>query len=65
MSKKNTYAEALSEIEQIIENIENDKYTIDELTEKVKRISFLITFCKEKLHSTEKELNDILDKMQE
>ena len=65
MSKKNTYAEALAEIEQIIENIENDKYSIDELTDKVKRISFLINFCKEKLHSTENELNGILNKMQE
>lgn len=65
MSKKNTYAEALAEIEQIIENIENDKYSIDELTDKVKRISFLINFCKEKLYSTEEELNTILSKMQE
>jgi exodeoxyribonuclease VII small subunit len=65
MSKKNTYAEALAEIEEIIANIENDKYSIDELTDKVKRISFLINFCKEKLRSTESELNNILDKMQE
>ena len=63
MSKKNTYAEALAEIEDIIANIENDKYSIDELTDKVKRISFLINFCKEKLRSTETELNSILDKM--
>ena len=65
MSKKNSYAEALAEIELIIENIENDKYSIDELTDKVKRISFLINFCKEKLHATENELNTILSQMQE
>jgi exodeoxyribonuclease VII small subunit len=65
MSKKNTYAEALAEIELIIANIENDAYSIDELTDKVKRISFLINFCKEKLHATESELSGILNKMQE
>jgi exodeoxyribonuclease VII small subunit len=65
MTKKQSYAEALAEIEEIIGYIEDDKYTIDELADKVKRISFLITFCKDKLHSTEEELNNILKKMQE
>lgn len=65
MTKKLSYAEALAEIEEIIGNIEEDKYSIDELADKVKRISFLIDFCKEKLHATEEELNNILKKMQE
>ena len=65
MTKKLTYAEALAEIEEIIQKIEDDEFTIDELSDKVKRISFLISFCKEKLHSTENELNNILDKMKE
>jgi len=64
-TKKLTYAEALAEIEETIQKIENDEFTIDELSDKVKRISFLISFCKEKLRSTENELNNILDKMQE
>ena len=65
MSKKLSYAEALAEVEMIILNIEEEQYSIDDLAEKVKRISFLISFCKEKLHSTEEELNNILKKMQE
>ena len=64
-AKKISYAGALAEIEGIIENIEEDKYSIDELSDKVKRISFLIDFCKEKLHATEEDLNNILKKMQE
>jgi len=64
-TKKLTYAEALAEIEETIQKIENDEFTIDELSDKVKRISFLISFCKDKLRSTENELNNILDKMQE
>jgi exodeoxyribonuclease VII small subunit len=60
MAKKFTYDEALSEIEQIVSNIEENKYSIDELAEKVKRISFLVNYCKEKLRNTEDELNKIL-----
>jgi exodeoxyribonuclease VII small subunit len=60
MSKKLTYDEALSEIELIVQNIEENKYSIDELGEKVKRISFLVNYCKEKLRNTEDELNKIL-----
>jgi exodeoxyribonuclease VII small subunit len=65
MAKKQTYAEALEEIESIIQNIEDDNYSLDELSEKVKRISFLINYCKEKLHATEEELNKVLKNMQE
>jgi exodeoxyribonuclease VII small subunit len=66
MSKKlPNYAEALAEIEEIIANIENNEYSIDELAEKVKRISFLISFCKEKLRNTEDELSNILKKLEE
>lgn len=60
MNKKLTYDEALAEIEQIVQNIEENKYSIDELSEKVKRISFLVNYCKEKLRNTEEELNKIL-----
>ncbi len=65
MAKKLSYNEAIEEIEQIIAKIENDEYSIDELAEKVKRISFLISYCKEKLRNTEEELDKILKKMQE
>ena len=65
MKNKQTYAEALAEIELIIQNIEDDKYSLDELSEKVKRITFLINYCKEKLRTTEEELNKVLKNMQE
>ena len=65
MKNKQTYAEALAEIELIIQNIEDDKYTLDELSEKVKRISFLINYFKEKLHSTENELKNVLKNIKE
>lgn len=61
MPKKNiTYAEAISEIEEIVEKIENNELDVDELTENVKRVSDLIKFCKAKLRSTEDEVEKIL-----
>jgi exodeoxyribonuclease VII small subunit len=65
MTKKTSYIEAIAEIEETIQKIENYEYSIDDLAEKVKRISFLISSCKEKLHATEEEVNAILKKMQE
>jgi exodeoxyribonuclease VII small subunit len=64
MTKKLTYADAMAEIEEIINKIENDEFTVDDLAEKVKRISFLIQYCKDKLRSTEEELDniDLMDK---
>ena len=59
-NKKKSYREALSEIEEIIGKLENGDADIDEITEEVKRASELIKYCKQKLHSTEQELNDIL-----
>jgi len=64
MTKKLTYNSAIEEIEQIIAKIENDEYSIDILAEKVKRISVLINYCKEKLHNTEEELDKVLKNMQ-
>ena len=64
MAKKLTYNSAIEEIEQIIAKIENDEYSIDDLAERVKRISVLINYCKEKLHNTEEELEKVLKNMQ-
>jgi len=41
--------------------IESGEMDVDLLTDKVKRASQLIAFCKEKLTKTEKELQKILD----
>ena len=40
--KKETYKEAISEIEEILAQIENNELDVDELSEKVKRVSLLI-----------------------
>jgi len=63
-SKTISYKEAVAEIEDILEKIENEELDVDDLTEKVKRVSSLITLCKEKLHNTEQEVEKILKEME-
>ena len=57
---KLNYKEALAEIEDIVSKLENNQLDVDELSEKVKKVSGLITFCKSKLHETEEEVEKIL-----
>ncbi len=61
MDETMTYAQAKNELEEIVENIENNELDIDTLTEKVKRASELISFCKSKLTKTDEELQKILN----
>lgn len=61
MTKKTLkYSEAISEIEDIVAQIESNELDIDELTEKLKRVSELLKFCKAKLRSTEEEVQKIM-----
>ena len=62
-TKKVTYKEAITEIEEILEKIENEELDVDELAEQVSRVSALITICKDKLHKTEEEVEKILKEM--
>ena len=65
MSKKKiTYTQAIQGIEEILELIENDELDVDMLSEKVKRVSELIAFCKNKLHHTEEEVEKILNEIE-
>lgn len=63
-TKKISYKEAISEIEDILEKIENDELDVDELSEKVKQVSLLIKICKDKLQKTEEEVEKILEDME-
>ncbi|RXQ97608.1 exodeoxyribonuclease VII small subunit [Ancylomarina salipaludis] len=64
MSKKKiNYREAITEIEETIQAIENEELDVDQLSDKVKRVSELLKICKEKLHNTEKEVENILNEM--
>ena len=58
--KKISYKDAIEEIEEILLQIENEELDVDDLSEKVKRVSSLIKICKDKLHKTEEEVENIL-----
>ncbi|MDF2191396.1 exodeoxyribonuclease VII small subunit [Paraflavitalea sp. CAU 1676] len=59
-----TYEAAYKELQQISKDIENETVSVDVLAEKVKRASFLITFCQQRLKSTETEVNKIIAQME-
>lgn len=58
---KLTYESAAEELQQIVEDLRSDEVTVDEMTAKVKRAAELISFCKDKLHTTEQQLNLLFD----
>jgi len=61
MTIKNlTYTEAITELEQIVSEIEDASISVDVLASKVKRAAELLQFCRNKLTSTEQEVNDVL-----
>ena len=59
--EKISYNEAVTEIESILQKIEEDKLDVDELAEKVSRVTDLLKICRDKLHLTEKQIGEILD----
>ncbi len=57
-----TYKQAVTEIETILNQLEKGELDVDQLAEKVKRVSELIQLCRNKIHATEKSVNEILTK---
>ena len=65
MAKKELkYAEAMQEMEEILSQIENEELDVDELSSTVKRVSFLVKVCRDKLFKTEAEVEKILKEME-
>lgn len=60
-----TYNEAMAEVEEILEKIENEELDVDDLAEKVKRVSVLLKICKDKLLKTNEQVEQILKEMEE
>ena len=65
MSKDPTYGEAMTEIEEILEKIENGELDVDELTDKVKRVANLLDLCKKKLKITEEEIQKVIEGLED
>jgi len=55
-----SYDAAVQEIESILEKIENGDLGVDELAEKVSRVTHLLKTCRNKLYKTEEQIDKIL-----
>jgi len=60
-----TYNEAMAEVEEILEKIENEELDVDDLAEKVKRVAVLLKICKDKLLKTNEQVEQILKEMED
>lgn len=62
MAKKQlTYEAAMTELQQIVQELQEQAINIDELTEKVKRSAELLSYCREKLRTVEKETEHLFE----
>ena len=61
--KEQSYTAAFEELKEIVNQLENDSISVDELTEKMKRATELMTICKNKLTKTEEEINKTISEL--
>lgn len=62
MAKKEIkYEEAVAELEEIVDKMENDELDIDQLSEQLKRAKLLVKLCKDKLTKTDEEIKKLLE----
>lgn len=63
--KKLSYREAINEIEEILSSIENEEPDVDILSEKVKRVTYLLKYCRNKIYKTKDEVDNVLKNIEE
>ena len=64
MAENISYKDAIEEIESILQQVESGEMDVDQLTDKVKRVSALLEICNKKLKTTEKEVEKIIKDME-
>lgn len=64
-AKQLTYSRALSELEQILNEIESESVDVELLSEKVKKAALLIKFCKDRLRNVEEDVKQALSEIEE
>lgn len=63
MKETLTYTEAFEELKTIVDQLENDSVSVDELTEKMKCATVLMKICRDKLTKTEEEVNKTIEEL--
>ncbi len=62
--EKLTYKTAYAELQEILNSIENNKTDIDVISEKLKRATVLINFCKKNLSQIEIDVEQLISDME-
>lgn len=57
------YADAIEELEEILEEIEDEDVDLDDLAVKVERASELVDVCRHKIDDTETRVRDIIEEL--
>lgn len=62
MAKKTetTYKDAMEELQEILQKLENEEIGVDELAVKVERASELLKWCDKRLRETESKIQKII-----
>ena len=64
-TKAHTYEQAYAELTKILQVLQSQEMSLEEMTGHLRRARELIQFCQEKLHITEAELESILEDEEE
>jgi len=56
----NSYRDAITELEEILSEIESGDADVDVLSVKVKRALFLVSFCRGRLRQTDEEVRKLI-----
>lgn len=62
-AKKLSYETAMDELRQIVNELQEEAVSVDDLSAKVRRAAELLKFCQEKLRSTEEELGGLFEEV--
>ncbi len=63
--KKFSYEQSIQELEDIMLKLENEEVNIDELSENIKKAGEIIVKCRDKLRTTEDEVEKIIEKIKD
>ena len=55
-----TYTEAIDRLNEIMQQMESGELDVDALTETLKEARQLLAFCKEKLHTIDQDVQEIM-----
>ncbi len=58
-----TYQEAYDQLSTLVYEIENEEVPLDELPNKIRQATELITFCQERLRAVETEYQAVIERL--